>query len=291
MLVVCPNLAIDRTLALDRLDRGGVSRARSVAAVVGGKGVNAARVALALGGDPLLVGFAGGAMGEVLIRGLEVEGIRSNLVQVGGETRVTITFLEADGTVTLVNEPGPDVTTAECGRLVDAAVAAVRPDEPVLVTGSLPPNARPTLYAELVAALSGHDVVVDAGGLVLEAALAEQPFLVKPNREEAAAWGGQPAGALVAAGARNALVTDGPRDAVFAADGELVRLRPPRVEAVNPVGSGDALAGALLTALEQGEPLRDALRLGIAAAADNARHRTAGRIDPDHVRALAGGLY
>lgn len=287
MLIICPNLAVDRTLTLDRLERGGVSRARAVTAVAGGKGVNAARVALALGGDPLLVGFAGGANGDALARGLESDRIPCRLVPVRGETRLTVALVEADGTATLVNEPGPEVNEEDCMRLVETAVKAARPGETVLVTGSVPPGALPTLYRQLIAALAGHDVVVDAGGHALEAALTARPFLVKPNREEAAP---RCAKDLVAAGARYALVTDGPRDAVFAGDGEFLRLTPPQVEVVNPLGSGDALAGALLTALEGSASLRDALRFGIAAAADNARHLTAGCVDPECVRELAAML-
>lgn len=290
MLVVCPNLALDRTLVLDRLDRGGVSRARSVTSVAGGKGVNAARVGMALGASPRLVGFAGGANGEVLKRRLELDEIPCELVPTAGETRLTVALLEADGVVSLVNEPGPEVTAAECRCLVEAALAAVRPGEPVLLTGSLPPGAPPALYAELVEVLSTHEVVVDAGGRALAASLAAGPYLVKPNREEAAAWGDRPAEALVAAGARNALVTDGPRETVLAGDGETLRLVPPGIDVVNTLGCGDALAGALLAARERGEPLREALLFGVAAAADNALQSTAGRVDAKRVLSLAASL-
>jgi tagatose 6-phosphate kinase len=284
VLVVCPNLAVDRTLTIPRLARGETQRATSVVALAGANGANAARVARALGGDPLLVGFAGGAAGEVLRARLAADGIAARLVTVAGETRFTVALVEPDGTATLVNEPGPEVTREECERLLEAAASA-RPSEPALLTGSLPPGVPDTLYAELCSVLGERAVVVDARGTVLAAAVAAAPFLVKPNLVEASGWGADPveaSAALVAAGAAHALVTT-PQEAVL--DGAL-RLRPPAVAAVNPTGSGDALAGALLAGLEGGRSLEDAVRLGLAAAAENATQPVAGRVDPARVREL-----
>ena len=285
MLVVCPNLAIDRTLTISALRRGETQRAGEASAVAGGKGANAARVARALGGDPLLVGFAGGAAGKVLRARLAAGGIRAELVAVEGETRFTIALVEPDGTTTLVNEPGPEVTREDCDRLLETAAAAARADEPALLTGSLPPGVPETLYADLRSALGDRIVVVDAGGAALAASLAAEPFLVKPNLEEARRWGTDAvsaSAALVAAGASHALVTTA-EEAVL--DGSL-RLRAPAVAAVNPTGSGDALAGALLVALEARRSLEAAVRLGLAAAAANAAQPVAGLVDPARVREL-----
>ena len=82
MLIVCPNLAVDRTLRIPELHRGNVHRALVVSANAGGKGVNAARVARTLGADPIVVGFVGGATGASVRQGLLKEGIRSKLVEI-----------------------------------------------------------------------------------------------------------------------------------------------------------------------------------------------------------------
>ena len=63
--------------------------------------------------------------------------------------------------------------------------------------------------------------------------------------------------------------------------------KPPRVDAVNPIGCGDCLAAGLTWALSDGRPMHDALRIGIAAAAENASQLLPGRLDPRQVGARA----
>src|SRR4051794_20610066 len=159
-VIVCANLAVDRTLHVPSLPRGGVVRAVDVQAVPGGKGANAARVAAALGAEVRLVGFVGHG-GDVIRDGLESRGVETDLVVVAGETRQTVALVEPDGVVTLVNEPGPRVDAADCARLAAAAAADVRPGDVVLLTGSLPPGAPAALLRDIAAALPAVDVVVD----------------------------------------------------------------------------------------------------------------------------------
>ena len=86
---------------------------------------------------------------------------------------------------------------------------------------------------------------------------------------------------LVARGARGALVTaDAAGAALATADGPPLWLPAPRIAAVrNPVGAGDVLASALAAALERGEPLLEAARHGVAAAAASVESPTAGELD------------
>jgi tagatose 6-phosphate kinase len=235
------------------------------------------------------VGFAGGAPGAAVRHGLADEGIRTQLVEIEGETRFTVALVDDDGTTTLVNEPGPHVTGEDCRRLVDTAVAGARPGESVLLTGSLPLDAPESLYLELIEALPDGRVVVDAGDTALQRCLAARPYLVKPNLEEARAHGADAvsaAEALVAAGAQHALVTTGATGAVLAGPEPALRVIAPSVNAANPIGSGDALAAGILVGLESGRSLLEAVRLGIAAAAENAVHVTAGRVERGRVEAL-----
>ena len=53
----------------------------------------------------------------------------------------------------------------------------------------------------------------------------------------------------------------------------------PADKVVNPLGSGDAMAAAIAWAIRDGRPMVEAVRLGIAAAAENLRHLETGRLD------------
>jgi tagatose 6-phosphate kinase len=73
-----------------------------------------------------------------------------------------------------------------------------------------------------------------------------------------------------------AIITDGPHEAV-ASDGESFwRITPPRIRAVNPIGSGDAFAAGVATALLESHDLPTACRLGAACGAANALNSPAG---------------
>ena len=73
MLIAGPNLTIDRTGTLDELRPGGVLRF-SVVVTPGGKGVNVARAARALGAPAVLVGFVPGRIGAPAAAMIEAEG-------------------------------------------------------------------------------------------------------------------------------------------------------------------------------------------------------------------------
>lgn len=139
--------------------------------------------------------------------------------------------------------------------------------------------------------------MVDAQGPALLAALAARPGLVKPNRTELAATTGR---ALVTEadvatamrelamrGAQRVVVTAG-RHASLAFDGHTFwRVSVPSVEAVNPIGSGDAFTAGLVSRLTRGDDLGEACRWGTAAGAANALTSLAGEINRADVERLA----
>jgi tagatose 6-phosphate kinase len=137
-------------------------------------------------------------------------------------------------------------------------------------------------------------VLVDAQKAPLRAALEEGPFLVKPNLEEAVATLGLPDGepeaavaALTGAGARWALVSVGDAGLLLGDNsGGLWRIEPPRIEAVNPIGSGDAMAAGLALSLHQGSSVPDAAVYGTACAAANTLTPTSGEVRPEDVDGL-----
>jgi fructose-1-phosphate kinase PfkB-like protein len=139
--------------------------------------------------------------------------------------------------------------------------------------------------------------VVDAKGPLLVEALKARPALVKPNRSELAATVGselvedrdlvEAMRSLAARGAERVVVTDGPK-ATFAFDGVTVwRVPSPVVEAVNPIGSGDAFTAALVWSLLRGDDLGQASCFAAAAGAANALTLMAGELDLAEFQKLA----
>ncbi len=89
-------------------------------------------------------------------------------------------------------------------------------------------------------------------------------------------------------GAQWVVVSDGKRAVWVAGDEGVFRLQPPTVEnVVNPIGCGDALAAGMAVAIDRGDPVLDAVRYGMAAAADRLRLLLPGRVDPARTGAIA----
>jgi 1-phosphofructokinase family hexose kinase len=308
MLVAGPNLTIDRTATLSELRPGEVLRFDRVVVTPGGKGLNVARAARALGHSALLVSFVPGHTGRAAAALIAEEGVELSGVPCGGELRSTLVVQERGGRTTVLNEPGPAVDERRWADYENAVRGRLTPRSVLVCSGSVPPGAPPDAYGRLVeiARAAGAQAVVDAAGSTLLRALDAAPDLVTPNLAEAeGALGLGGGGASVASGpdarpralaAAEALLRQGARAAVVTADaagaavcfdgaGEWVP--GPRVAEVrNPIGAGDVLTAGLALALERGAPLPDAVREGIAAAAAAVETPKAGDLDPARMRAL-----
>jgi 1-phosphofructokinase family hexose kinase len=306
LLIAGPNLTIDRTSTLPELRPGEVLRLANVIVTPGGKGLNVARAAHALGVPAALVAFLPGHVGRAAAALIAEEGVTLQGVPTSGELRSTSVILEPSGRATVLNEPGPTVSderwVALEGVIDDALV-----DHRVLVcSGSLPPGAPADGYGRLVARArdAGAVALVDAGGPVLAAALTAHPDVVAPNLAEAEGvlFGradesveASPdardralaaASALVHRGARAAVVTAAAAGAAVAWDGDPAWIDAPRVSVRNPIGAGDVLTSGLAAALERGASVAEAAREGVAAAAASVEAPKAGDLDRARMREL-----
>ena len=97
MLVAGPNLTIDRTAVLGELRPGEVLRFDRVVVTPGGKGLNVARAALALGHSALLVSLLPGHTGRAAAALIAEEGVELSGVPCGGELRSTLVVQERGG--------------------------------------------------------------------------------------------------------------------------------------------------------------------------------------------------
>jgi 1-phosphofructokinase family hexose kinase len=300
VLIAGPNLTIDRTSSIADLRPGEVLRVSDVEVTPGGKGLNVARAARALGAPATLVAFVPGETGRAAASLISAEGVALEAVPVGGEIRSTSVILEP-ARATVINEPGPALASGDW-EAFEAAVDRALPGHRVLVcSGSLPPGSPDDGYARLA---RGRFAVVDAGGAVLGAALEAGPAVVTPNLAEAEGLlhgradesveaspdarghAEAAASALVRAGARAAVVTAAAAGAAICAGGAVTWLAAPRVVVRNPIGAGDVFAAALAAALESGDDVVGAARRGVAAAAASVESPRAGDFDSTRMAEL-----
>ncbi|WP_327729263.1 1-phosphofructokinase [Streptomyces sp. NBC_00487] len=278
ILTVTPNPSLDRTYEVPSLDRGEVIRATGERMDPGGKGVNVSRAVAAAGRRTVAVLPLGGAPGALVADLLDAQGIEVARVAVAGATRSNIALAEADGVLTKINAPGPELSPAEQELLLETVRAQSAEASWIACCGSLPRGLAPSWYAELVARAHavGTRIALDTSGPALLAALRERPDVVKPNAEELAEAVGRPLATVGdAVKAAEELRAMG-ADAVLAslgADGQLLVnasgawFGTARVDAVRSnVGAGDSsLAGFLIAGGHGPEALASAVAHGAAA--------------------------
>lgn len=291
--------AVQRTLFMDVLRPGEVNRARRTRISAAGKGVNVAAVLARLGAPARLVGLRGGPEGEWIAREMASLGVDARWIETQAPTRHCHTVVEGGGTrITELVEEAATPPASEW-RAFDQAVAAALPGCAWLaISGALPPGVPVARLAELgeQARAAGAKLFIDSQGAPLRAALEAKPALVKLNVEELSATTDRSAEAEAArwaamqelrrGGAGAVLVTDGARDAFLLADTGRWRLTPPRVDVVNPIGSGDSVSAGLLMELERGASLPDAAAFGLACGSANALTEVPALLDPATAREL-----
>ncbi|RZQ62539.1 1-phosphofructokinase [Amycolatopsis suaedae] len=279
IVTVTLNPSLDRTIEVSQLVPGAMMRATGTWLDPGGKGVNVARALTVHGIPSCAVVPRNGAAGDELVALLIAGGIDVRAVAVSGYTRSNVSLTEPDGTVTKVNEPGGQLGEADLEDIVRTVLAAAEQAEWVVASGSLPPGVPDTFYAELGHALRdlGVRFAVDTSGPALRAALAAEPALVKPNRDELAEFAGHPittvadvvrvAERMRRDGAGTVLASLGADGAVLV-DARGVRCGDSPVDGGgrSSVGAGDAmLAGFLAAGSTGGDALVEALSWGAAA--------------------------
>jgi 1-phosphofructokinase family hexose kinase len=304
-MIVCvaANPSVDKLFEIDRLVRGDIHRPIGFEQTAGGKGLNLARAAHALGADVRAVALLRGHTGRWLEETLASEGVTCDVVWTHGENRASLSVADLEtGALTEFYEHGSEIPSAAWAELLHAVAARLPTARWATLSGSLPRGAPDDGYADVLrdAKATGVRSALDAEGERLRSALGSGPDVVKVNAAEAADLLGVPTArrseALSAAqklrdlaggDGHAGLVTRGADGVVVAApDGMLYEGRL-YVRGRFPVGSGDAFLGGLVTALDADDDWPHALKVALGAAAANAELPGAGRLDSARAGALA----
>ncbi len=277
------NPAIDRTISVDRLafeDRSYINSSRESA---GGRGINASLVLHSFGADTTAVFPSGGDSGKRLESLLHECGFLISVVPIQNPIRTNLTVTDKHGLTVNLNEAGPCFTKAEVARVERAVKERLEHATWLLVCGSVPPGVPSSLYAKLIAMARQRRVktLLHADGQVLREGIEAQPTVVTPNQQEAErllgrtlltrTHGLEAAELIRRMGPESVVLSLGSRGAIAAFADGLVEAIPPRVDAVCPIGAGDALAAAYTWSMTRKENPNEALRWGVAAGTASAR--------------------
>jgi 1-phosphofructokinase family hexose kinase len=283
ILTLTLNPAVDRNVLVDRLvfeDRAYIL-AREHSA--GGRGINASRVLHSFGAETHAVVTSGGNNGKYLESLLVNCGFAVETVIIKEEIRTNFIITDKQGLTIKLNELGPSLTNRDLERVEEAVAKRLAEARWLMLCGSLPPGVASDFYCQLIRMARGNDVntLLDADGDALLHGIEAEPTVVTPNQQEAErllnralitrAHFRDAAQRIKTMGAESVILSLGSRGAVATDGNGTMEAVPPRVDALSPIGAGDALAAAFVWARVNQNNFADSVRWGVAAGTATAQ--------------------
>ena len=248
----------------------------------GGRGVNASCVLESFGVETTAILAAGGETGAKMAGYLNQRAFRSEIVPIAAESRTNLAVSDKQGLTIKLDELGPPMTPAELKKVRAAVEKFIPKASWLMICGSVPPGVSPHFYCELIELAARRNVktLLDTDGDALLHGVEAGPTVVTPNQQEAERLLNR---ALItrsqfleaverihAMGAKSVLLSLGSRGAIATNGEHMYEALPPRVDALCPIGAGDALAAAFVWASIGQKPFQEAIRWAVAAGTASA---------------------
>ncbi len=276
ILTLTINPAIDRIITADRLvfeDRGYILDRAEAA---GGRGINASQVIHSFGGKTAAVLTAGGGAGERIEKLLGGLGFAYDIVHVRAESRTNLTISDKQGLTIKLNERGAPLESSELKEIKKKVEARLPKTQWLMICGSIQPGVPAHFYCEIVEMAKSHGVktLLDTDGDAFQHALEAKPTVIMPNQHEAERLlsralitRGQCLEAvdvMQAMGPESVILSLGARGAIGSSPEGVFEALPPRIEALCPIGAGDALGAAFAWSMGKKKSFSESLRWGVA---------------------------
>ncbi len=298
ILVVNLNASVDKRYEMINLNKGSVMRARTVENTPGGKGIHVANVATILDEECLVTGFLGGKTGEFIEERLKSYGIKSDFLKIKGETRECLAIITDDLMQTEILEPGPVIDEKEQVKFREKFNELSESANIIVISGSVPQNIKVTFYRDLIeiANKKNKRVLLDTSGKLLDEGIKGKPYFIKPNRDEIESLTGRKIQSTNDAineiknfqneGIEFVVISLGEEGAVVGFNKKIYKVSVPKVNAINPVGSGDSYVAGIAIGLARNYDIKDVLKLASACGTANAMEKETGSVKKEVVDEL-----
>lgn len=280
IVTVTMNPAIDKTVDVEALERGGLNRISHVELDAGGKGINVSKTIYALGGKSIAAGFIAGNTGKIIQNVMNEWNIENDFIEVSGETRTNTKVFEKSGALTELNEPGPGVEEKDVKALMEKLDSYAGEETLFVLAGSIPRGVKKDIYAKIIHQVhkKGAKVLLDADGELFIHALEAGPDIIKPNKVELEQYMGMNhtaseqeiiriAEQLLKKGIGTVAVSLGKDGAVFLREDYKVRCPGLKVKAHSTVGAGDAMVAALSYSWDKAMTPEETVKMCMAVSA------------------------
>ncbi|QZY57450.1 1-phosphofructokinase [Crassaminicella profunda] len=273
------NPSIDYVVQVEGFQLGKVNRVNKGYKYPGGKGINVSRVLKNMNINSKALGFIGGFTGEYIKKYLEDEGIETDFITVKEDTRINIKLKSHEETE--INGAGPPITEENIKTLLKKINKLTSKDYLVLA-GNIQKSLSRDIYSKLQARCKTNKVkvVIDTAGEALIATLKNNPFLIKPNKEELKELFDAEintkeeivfyAKKLREMGAKNVIVSMAEDGALLICNEGIYDGSVPKGVVKNSVGAGDSLIAGFIASYLQKADMEEAFKWGIASGSATA---------------------
>lgn len=293
ILAVTMNPSVDISYQVDQFKLDDVNRVEHVRKTAGGKGLNVARVIVQMGENVLATGVLGGTIGDYIIQELNKSSIPNTFLKIEKESRNCIAILH-EGMQTEILETGPTLSEEEGKAFIDKYEDLLSSVSLVTISGSLPKGLPPDFYCKMVGITQGRGVpvILDTSGEALKQVLLhdEKPFAIKPNTTELSQ--------LLSTDVNNdtnsiqqalkhgmfrgiewIIVSMGSEGAFVRHLADDYRVTIPKIDVINPVGSGDATVAGFAVAMQRENSTETLLKTAMVTGMLNAMEAGTGSIN------------
>lgn len=277
ILTITLNPAIDATIELEQLRIGEVNRQQNIQYHAAGKGLNVAQVLHDLGHELIVSGFLGTKNQTLFKQHFQTMQFDDQFIYIEGETRQNIKIAEQSGRMTDINGQGFQVSTEDKQALFKRIQQCSDSVDYVVIAGSLPLGFGVDDLKQLIQILhlQNKPVAVDTSGKALTAAIAMNPWMIKPNTDELQESFGVLAESLddqqqlfksLNSQIEHIVISMGEHGVHWLHQNKAYAAHPPQVHVKSTVGAGDSLLAGMIHGLACQLPTDDILATATAIA-------------------------
>lgn len=294
ILTVTLNPSVDISYPLQHLVIDNVNRVEKASKTAGGKGLNVARVIKQMKTDVITTGFLGGTIGQYISQQLEAKQISEQFMSINQESRNCIAILHDNGKQTEILENGPTISQEDANNFLKHFNNLLNQVNIVTISGSLPAGLEANYYSQLItlARAKNIPVLLDSSGDSLKKSIQAniKPNLIKPNQEEISQLVKQPINnnkQLSNILKNSPLLSDidwivvslGADGALAKVNDDIFEVRIPKINVVNPVGSGDSTVAGLAIGFYNKLSPEDTLKMAMTTGMLNTMETQTGYIN------------
>ena len=148
----------------------------------GGKGINVSKVLKNLDVESVAIGYTAGFTGNFIIEDLKKDGIKSEFVELDGNTRINVK-VNGNDKETEITGVSP-IISEEKLKLLMEKVSHLKDGDILVLSGSIPESISKTIYKELSEKIKTDvEIVLDTRGNLLQNNI-HNNFFIKPNIHE-----------------------------------------------------------------------------------------------------------